>query len=75
MINLYKTICIERFPFIEEARSHQWNYERILDTEPETNDCHPSLKGHEQLAEHIIKAIAKKENYFTQTIATKYLYR
>ncbi len=51
----------ERFPFIEEARSHQWNYERILDTEPETNDCHPSLKGHEQLAEHIIKAIAKKK--------------
>ena len=51
----------ERFPFLEETRSHQWEYQRILDIKPETNDCHPDELGHEQLAEHIIKAIAKKK--------------
>ena len=51
----------ERFPFLEETRMHQWEYQRILDIKPETNDCHPDELGHEQLAEHIIKAIAKKK--------------
>ena len=50
-----------KFPFLEETRSHQWEYQRILDIKPETNDCHPDELGHEQLAEHIIKAIAKKK--------------
>ena len=51
----------ERFNFLEPERRHMWNYERILDTKPETNDCHPSFKGHEQLAEYIVEAIAKKK--------------
>ena len=36
--------------------------ERILDIKPETNDCHPDELGHEQLAEYIIEAIAKKKS-------------
>ena len=54
-------ITNERFNFLEPERRHMWNYERILDTKPETNDCHPSFKGHEQLAEYIVEAIAKKK--------------
>ena len=51
----------ERFPFLEETRSHQWEYQRILDIKPKTNDPHPSELGHEQLAEYIVEAIAKKK--------------
>ena len=36
--------------------------QRILDIKPETNDCHPDELGHEQLAEYIIEAIAKKKS-------------
>jgi hypothetical protein len=52
----------ERFPFLEETRSHQWEYQRILDIKPKTNDPHPSELGHEQLAEYIVEAIAKKKS-------------
>ena len=52
----------ERFPFLEETRSHQWDYQRINDIKPKTNDPHPSELGHEQLAEYIIEAIAKKKS-------------
>ena len=54
----------DRFPMLEgdnnqtQTRCHRWEYERIGGN---PYDSHPSLKGHEQLAEHIIKAIAKKK--------------
>ena len=66
----------KRFPFLEETRDHLWEYQRIRDIDPMkkppgrnsagdqmkiSNDPHPSELGHEQLAEHIIKAIAKKK--------------
>jgi len=66
----------KRFPFLEETRDQVWEYQRIRDIDPMkkppgrnsagdqmkiSNDPHPSELGHEQLAEHIIKAIAKKK--------------
>jgi len=51
----------ERFPFLEETRSHQWDYQCINDIKPETNDRHPSELGHKQLAKYIVEAIAKKK--------------
>lgn len=48
----------ERFNFLEPDRRHMWNYERIHDV-TDTNDSHPSIAGHEQIAHHIYNAIAK----------------
>jgi hypothetical protein len=66
----------KRFPFLEETRDHLWEYQRIRDIDPMkkpagrnsagdqmkiSNDPHPSELGHEQLAEYIVKSIAKKK--------------
>jgi hypothetical protein len=66
----------KRFPFLEETRDHLWEYQRIRDIDPMkkpagrnsagdqmkiSNDPHPSELGHEQLAEYIVEAIAKKK--------------
>jgi hypothetical protein len=48
----------ERFNFLEPNRQHFWNYERIYDIE-DTDDSHPTARGHQQLAEYIYEAIAK----------------
>jgi lysophospholipase L1-like esterase len=33
-----------------------WSYERIHDI-TDTDDCHPSARGHQQLAEYIYQAM------------------
>ena len=53
-----------KFPFLEVAgseRKHSWKYERIFDTDPSSNDPHPSEQGHEEISEYLFDAIAKKK--------------
>jgi hypothetical protein len=58
----------DSFPMLEDTRWHGWTYERIGDEFQNSDykdgsafDPHPNHRGHEQLADHIIDAIAKKK--------------
>jgi len=46
----------DRFNFLEPERRHMWTYERLQDIQ-DSNDSHPSARGHQQLAEHIYEAM------------------
>jgi len=46
----------DRFNFLEPERRHLWNYEHICDI-TDTDDSHPSARGHQQLAEYIYEAM------------------
>lgn len=53
----------KRFNFLEsDRRRHMWTYERIYEV-TDTDDSHPSINGHDQLAHHIYQAIAKTKTY------------
>lgn len=49
-----------RFNFLEPARAHDGDYERIHDLE-NNNDPHPSATGHEQLADRLFKQINNRK--------------
>ena len=51
----------DTFPMLEDTRWHNWQYQRIASEDGLSGDPHPNARGHEQIADHIIDAIAKKK--------------